>query len=208
MSDTNYLLLDAARMHGDIYRARELNPDHTCLYEGDNEKFLSAVAPWLFSVEAGSEFAQWVAKEGKGKSWGVLFRSDAEPVKLYKHLRKFLIVESEDGKEMYFRYYDPRVLRVFLPTCEPEQLKEFFGPIASFLIEDANGLLTEYTEDAGKLIIAELGFDAERLIGGAEERIEGTTEGEGTPVAPQEAPREPTRTSGSAGTGKGWDFGY
>jgi hypothetical protein len=29
----------------------------------------------------------------------------------------FLIVEDPDGEEMYFRFYDPRVLRKFLPVC-------------------------------------------------------------------------------------------
>ena len=39
------------------------------------------------------------------------------------------------GKDMYFRLYDPRVLRVFLPTCTPDELTDFFGPIGTFLIE-------------------------------------------------------------------------
>ena len=31
--------------------------------------------------------------------------------------------------------HDPRVLRVFLPTCTPDELSDFFGPIGSFLVE-------------------------------------------------------------------------
>jgi hypothetical protein len=45
-------------------------------------------------------------------------------------------VKTEDGKELYFRFYDPRVLRVFLPTCSPRETTGFFGPIKSFLLED------------------------------------------------------------------------
>lgn len=37
---------------------------------------------------------------------------------------------------MLFRYYDPRVLRVFLPTCNKEELTNFFGPIQAFVLED------------------------------------------------------------------------
>ena len=207
MPPLTYLLLDAARMHGDIYRARELNTDHTCLYEGDTEKFLSAVAPWLFSMERGSAFADWVAKEGSGKSWGVVLQCAEEPVKLYKHLRKFLIVESEDGKEMYFRYYDPRVLRVFLPTCEPEQVIEFFGPIEAFLVEDAEGLLVEYAHDAGKLVVKELGQDLLGLFRGG--GTEGSPEQMGTEnLGEKEAVPVPHRGGGSSGQTKGWDFGY
>ena len=46
------------------------------------------------------------------------------------------MVLTEDGKTLYFRFYDPRVLRMFLPTCAPEQLAEFFGPVESFYVED------------------------------------------------------------------------
>lgn len=206
MKKANYILLDAARMEGAIQEARELNPGHTCLYEGDSEKFLAAVAPWLFSFEPGSDFARWVVRQGKGNNWGILFRSDVEPVRLYKHLRRFLIVQTEEGRELYFRYYDPRVLRVFLPTCDEEQLKEFFGPIKAFLAEDENGLLVEYALSDNELLYAEL-----------EGNLEGLAAGSGTPVLraeqiPQEiAPvveRDPEQTHVQPAPPKGWDFGY
>lgn len=146
-ADSIFILLDAARMHGEIYRAQQLNPEHTCLYEGDSARFLSAVAPWLFKLEPGSDFARWLSEHGSGQSWGVVLRCGEDPVKLYKHLRNFLIVQGEDGREMYFRYYDPRVLRAFLPTCEPEQLRALFGPIQVFVAEDADGQVVEYSLD-------------------------------------------------------------
>jgi hypothetical protein len=47
-----------------------------------------------------------------------------------------LLVERErDGKLLYFRFYDPRVLRRFLPTCDAEQLRQLFGPIDAFVME-------------------------------------------------------------------------
>ena len=193
MHPSAFLLLDAARMHGDIHQARELNPDHTCLYEGDSERFLSAVAPWLFSMQPGCAFAQWVAANGSRQSWGVLLRCDPDPVKLYKHLRNFLIVQGDDGKEMYFRYYDPRVLRVFLPTCEPEQLRTFFGPIEAFVAEDAEGMVVEYRLDAlGGLEVIETNKDLKRYLLG-----EAATE-TGESGASEHDP-EPK---------KSWDFGY
>ncbi|MEZ4808079.1 MAG: DUF4123 domain-containing protein [Flavobacteriales bacterium] len=193
MATNSFLLLDAARMHGDIHRARELNPEHTCLYEGDSERFLSAVAPWLFSLAPHSPFAQWLVENGAGQSWGVVFQSDADPVKLYKHLRSFLIVEGEDGREMYFRYYDPRVLRVFLPTCEPEQLAAFFGPIAMFLAEDVNGLVVEFTlTDQGTLEVVETGKKLVSYLSG------------GPPGVIEERGSD----EGQVARKKNWDFGY
>ena len=214
MNKANYVLLDAARMDGAIHHARQINPDNTCLYEGDSEKFLAAVAPWLFSFESGGEFAQWVTANGKRNNWGIFFRSAVEPVKLYKHLRRFLIVQTEEGRELYFRYYDPRILRVFLPTCDQDQLKEFFGPITAFVAEDENGLLVEYALSENDLVFSELALDMDSLVDHPAVpvvRAEQLTEAEqatdpGTTGQSQETGG--IRVQRSSTPSKGWDFGY
>jgi len=208
MKKANYILLDAARMDGAIQEARNLNPDNTCLYEGDSEKFLAAVAPWLFAFEPGSDFARWVARKGKGLNWGILFSSEVEPVRLYKHLRRFLIIQTEQGRELYFRYYDPRVLRVFLPTCDGDQLREFFGPINAFLAEDENGLMVEYALNESELMYAELEDNLEGLATGGvgipklrEDQI--TQEATRAVITPDDVHERQERPPS-----KGWDFGY
>jgi hypothetical protein len=212
----NYVLLDAARMDGGIHRARELNSEHTCLYEGDSERFLSAVAPWLFAFNPASPFAEWLAQEGKGKSWGIFLSAHVEPVRLYKHLRRFLIVEGDDGRELYFRYYDPRVLSVFLPTCEPDPLRAFFGPIEAFLAENENGKVIEYALHDGTLHFLDSNQDLEECLmesAHSEEmpypepergRAEAAPENEEDP--PASTP--PAPTSAGEGRSKNWDFGY
>lgn len=157
MIKANYILLDSARMDSEIATARELNPEHTCLYEGVSEPFMGVVAPWLFAYEDNSPFAAWLSENVQSNNWGIFFRSDEEPIKLYRHLRKFLIVSNEEGRELYFRFYDPRVLRVFLPTCDRDQLREFFGPIEAFIAEDENGLLVEFAFSDEKLKFSDLG---------------------------------------------------
>jgi hypothetical protein len=57
-----------------------------------------------------------------------------------QHLRKFLIVELEPGGTAFFRFYDPRVLRLFLPTCREDEWTTFFGPIDAFLVARADDL--------------------------------------------------------------------
>ncbi len=71
--------------------------------------------------------------------WGILLRSTAPLAAVRQHLRRFLVVGTHDGGELYFRFYDPRVLSVFLPTCSAEQLDIFFGPIEAYwsLSDDA-----------------------------------------------------------------------
>ena len=64
--------------------------------------------------------------------------SEYEKQETSRHLEKSILVKTESEKEYFFRFYDPRVLRIFLPTCNAEQLKEFFGPVEQFICEDAN----------------------------------------------------------------------
>jgi hypothetical protein len=55
--------------------------------------------------------------------------------KLRRHLRRLLLVKDTGGRRLVFRYYDPRVLRKYLPTCFPAELEEMFGPIERFWME-------------------------------------------------------------------------
>src|SRR5439155_1286760 len=36
-----------------------------------------------------------------------------------------------------FRFYDPRVLRIYLPTCNAAEQQFVFGPVLRFLCEEA-----------------------------------------------------------------------
>lgn len=132
----SYVLLDAARMLDEMEKAKELNPGHDSLYRGRSEEALAIVAPYLFTYEEGTEFASWLEENNWGDAWGVYFFSNASLEALHRHLRKFLLVKTEEGEELYFRFYDPRVLRIFLPTCDEGQLREFFGPVNYFVMED------------------------------------------------------------------------
>ena len=130
-----YFLLDAARMEDEMVEARRLNPTHISLYRGEPVEALASVAPYLFGSNRGDEFEQWFFEKGWSDNWGVIVCSGEEMKYLHKHFRRFLMIRTEDDEQLYFRFYDPRVLRSFLPTCDRGQLKEFFGPVDYFLCE-------------------------------------------------------------------------
>jgi hypothetical protein len=123
-------------MDSKINTAKALNPNFDSLYRGQSEETLSSVAPYIFQGERGQEFEKWYFDNGWGDSWGVLVFSNEDMKALHKHFRKFLMVKTEEGEELYFRFYDPRVLRIFLPTCDKDQLREFFGPVECYICED------------------------------------------------------------------------
>lgn len=108
------------------------------LYEGEQGARLAQVAPYLVRLQKESLLLEALVKEGWGKSWGVYLTCTSPFQDLRRHLRHFLEVQLPDGKQVYFRFYDPRVLRVFLPTCTPEDTTQFFGPIQSYLVEGQN----------------------------------------------------------------------
>jgi len=122
-----FAILDAARDDRILELARQSVEAHQSLYEGVQGEPLATVAPYLVGpFRASSKLLSRLVTEGWGKRWGIYLTS-REPFKeVRRHFRRFLIVEMEDTEEpLYFRYYDPWVLRVFLPTCSERQRAEF-----------------------------------------------------------------------------------
>jgi hypothetical protein len=154
-----YILLDSARMGFEIMTAKELNPKFDSLYRGRKEEPLAAVAPFLFPFQK-SEFIDWFLQKGWGDSWGILALSKKDLKSIFKHFRQFLMVKTEGGEEFYFRFYDPRVLRVFLPTCDRHQLSEFFGPVDYFICEDEDPSTgTVFSFDRNELVSIKISKD-------------------------------------------------
>ena len=144
----NYVLLDAARMGEAMGKAKEINAAYICLFDGTDSIQLEDVAPYIFSTAGQTAFISWLFNGGWGQSWGIYFSSDTDIDSLHFHWQQHLIVHDEAGKESYLRFYDPRVLRIFLPICTSEQLEEFFGPVKYFVVEGETK--EEASEDAAK----------------------------------------------------------
>ncbi|HEX4949178.1 MAG TPA: DUF4123 domain-containing protein [Blastocatellia bacterium] len=134
-----YAVLDGASMPNLLGVLETHEPEHECLYRGELEPDMAEVVPYLIYLDNNTDFPWWLAAKGWGKHWGIILQSEVNLRALRRHLRQFLIVYDPMGKPMYFRWYDPRVLSVFLPTCTPEELTTFFGPISCFFLESADG---------------------------------------------------------------------
>jgi len=134
-----------------------------CLYAGSLHPQMERVAPYLVHLEFGDSQTIRLLSRSWGNSWGIFLRCGSSMPSLRKHLRKFLRVTGPKGAPLVFRYYDPRVARVFLPTCSAMQLDQLFGPIESIFAEDDSPehLLEFSVDDArqnlqtSKIILAE-----------------------------------------------------
>lgn len=139
-----------ARLYGIVDLARderlqallwESVEEFRSLYEGPQGERVRDMAPHLVALPEGSELLEVLAREGWGHGWGV-FLASAQPLpEVRRHLRKLLRVKLESFPErVYFRFYDPRVLREFLQVCTPEQRQVLFGStVESFLFEGTGG---------------------------------------------------------------------
>lgn len=121
-----YTILDGVAIRELLVMFWEHKPQHICLYRGELEPDLAQAAPYLVKLEAQSPFTEFVLS-GWDKHWGIFFWSKEEIRVLRQHFRKFMMVNGPDGKPLYFRYYDPRVLRAYLPTCNVDDIAAVFG---------------------------------------------------------------------------------
>jgi hypothetical protein len=131
-----YMIVDAAhdrRIYSDLVNSHF---NYSCLFAGDLPFELEVAAPYLVQLEFEDKYTRGLIERSWGKSWGIFLKSDTRMEKLRRHLRTFLRVRSHNGKMLLFRYYDPRVLRVYLPTCTSDELQTVFGPIKHFWTED------------------------------------------------------------------------
>ncbi len=146
-----YAIVDGASAPDLLQTLATYQPDYECLYRGELKPDLAHAAPYLVCLEPDSEFTNWVVGKGWGKHWGIFVAADDNLHAMRRHFRKFLIVYDAGNKPMYFRYYDPRVLRLYLPTCNAEELKTLFGPVMYYVLEDetsANVLRFEFASGA------------------------------------------------------------
>ncbi|MDQ2647853.1 MAG: DUF4123 domain-containing protein [Myxococcota bacterium] len=132
-----FVVLDGARDRA-IGRALSVHTvEYESLFSGPIGWSLRAASPLIARLVPGEDFTRQLIAEGWGRAWGIYLASSSTLLGVRRHLRTLLRVRMDTGQKCYFRYYDPRVLRAFLPTSTPEQLRQIFGPITRFDLEDS-----------------------------------------------------------------------
>ena len=133
-----YAILDGAAVRRVPDFFEETNATHGCLFRGETDPAVLIRAPWLVRLEAGSPVLEWLLHDGWGKNWGIyaLVPKGREFDDVLRHFRQFVQVALPDSRIVYFRLYDPRILRLFLPTCDAEQNAALFA-VPRFLVCEA-----------------------------------------------------------------------
>lgn len=134
--------------------------EYSCLYAGDLAPALESAAPHLVQLQLDDQYTRRLIDNAWGNSWGIFLRCNETMDRMRRHLRQFLRVQDWRGRYLVFRYYDPRVLRVYLPTCTDDEIRTVFGPINSFYMEDENSAtMLDCSRDSGKLKVRKIPLD-------------------------------------------------
>ena len=157
VNDTTRLfcVLDGASVPKLPMQLHKMQAANVCLFKGDLEPDMLYVAPYVAHLPPNDKFTEWVLNESFGKHWGIFVHSRRSMQEMRRHFRSLVNVYDEEAKSLIFRFYDPRVLNRFLPTCDADQLKTFFGDVDTFFAEDGQKLSSFQLEN-GRLKKKEL----------------------------------------------------
>jgi hypothetical protein len=137
MSDL-YAVVDTAqddKLHDLVFAA--LFPN--CLFLTDTFSPVGRAAPYLVPVEHAERLMREWRARGRGRNWGLFVRAEIPIPRLLQRLRTLNLATLPDGRTVLFRWWDPRVLRVFLPTCAGAELAPWFDGVEEWLCEEEGG---------------------------------------------------------------------
>jgi hypothetical protein len=170
-----HAILDAARNPAIYPALTACGAKVQCLYPDDTPPVVKRVAPHLLPLEPPTDLSQRFLGPEWGDNWGIALSSSlAAPEELLDHFRTLLHVEDPEGKILKFRFYDPRVLRTYLPTCNAQELRRIFGPVDQYFVASeagntlvfslkSGGLATQETEDSAEGVLSLAGASGPEL---------------------------------------------
>ena len=134
---TVYALLDGARIPRLWKMLRELKIEHAPLFRTSPKENIIHVTPFLVRTTPSGDMPVWMTLQPEVLAAAVFLVSRTPPDELRHHFRRFLLVRHADGRSVYLRFYDPRVLAPFLAVSNDLERRRFFGPVQKFFAHDA-----------------------------------------------------------------------
>ncbi len=130
------IMLDGAQIQNLHVMLRELNIPHMPLFRESPQENILHVTPYIARFSPSEIILNWMAMSPTVLETALLCTSTAPLEETHAHLRRFLLVQDDTGRQMYFRFWDPRVIEPFLKSATPEERRWFCGPIRSLAYYD------------------------------------------------------------------------
>lgn len=143
-----FAVLDGARDQRVEPMLRLCRRDYTSLFSGKMIPAFFAASPFIVHLAQASAFTRELIEFSWTRSCAMFLVTGPEVTlqQTRRHLRDLLRVQDEKGKRYFFRFYDPRVLRAYLPTCTGAEAQTFFGPTTRIYCEpEKPGQWLEFT---------------------------------------------------------------
>lgn len=125
-----YAILDAAAAPAIPALLAAGDCQYQNLFTGERAARLADFAPYLVALPATCRLLDDLLELWDANA-AIWLTAAAAPAELLAHLRDILWPQTPDGP-MLWRFYDPRVLRDLLPTCDGRRATAFFGPVQVF----------------------------------------------------------------------------
>lgn len=137
---SRYLLLDGAQIENLPVRLYSLddNPVVEWLYHTTPYQVVFDVGPTLVVLRANSGLEQAFMDHWQHNA-GLVIESDAPMQLLAEHLRSLIHVRVTGDASMLFRYYDPRIMRHWLPAQSSAEKDHLMGPISRVRLPPREG---------------------------------------------------------------------
>jgi hypothetical protein len=126
-----YALIDGARVKGVATLLGRMNAQYASLFRGDADVDYAEAGPYLALVPIEHDLLTLFVVYEPMLAATLFLAAGAEFEQMRTHLRRFLKVLDSQGKRCFFRFYDARVLAVYLGAAEPVEQAQLFGPIRS-----------------------------------------------------------------------------
>lgn len=127
-----FAVVDGAVALGLVDQAKRLGLRTESLIVGLRSPYLAAVAPYLIEIAGARDFLDlWQGYLRKNP--GVLLTSTSQFDELLDHARRLFVTRNAAGKDSFFRFYDPKVLKTWLAGATASELKVFFSRITSIV---------------------------------------------------------------------------
>lgn len=135
-----YLLLDGAKIENLPARLYSLdeNPTIEWLYHGTPYKEVFDVGPALVLLRNIGVLEQAFTEHWQHDA-GLMIESDAPLPQLAEHLRSMIHARVTGDAALLFRYYDPRVMRHWLPALIPSEKDRMMGPVSRVRVPVRDG---------------------------------------------------------------------
>ncbi len=140
-----FAILDGARDKRIEPMVRNSGLENDCLFTGVKSYALLRAAPHIVKLDPLSSFTHKIIGMGWGNAWGIfaIGTKQCQLPQVRHRFRRIARAKSPTGKTILFRYYDPRVMRAYLPTCRQSEIEYIYGPLTSIMMEheDSHSIL-------------------------------------------------------------------